>query len=172
MGASDKGDSNMTRTDGDPEFFKTTLEVSRLQRITSVFDLFVSVSGQTSPDTLLASEEFGVGGLNYGSAYDSSEITGEKGVAGRAEIRANNPIDLPVNTVQIYGFYDLGKVWDPDNTLAEDRQRSLASTGFGVRSTINDNFAGTFEFAVPLTRTVGTENDKDPRFFGSLTGRF
>ncbi len=172
LGASNVGDANMTRAGGDPRFFKVTMEASRLQRLTSVFDAFVSVSGQHSSDTLLASEEFGVGGTNYGSAYDPSEITGEHGVAARAEVRANNLIHLPVNMFQLYGFYDIGKVWDEDAVLVEDRQRSLSSTGLGFRSTVTDNLAATFEVAVPLTRDVGTEGDKGTRFFGTLTGRF
>jgi hemolysin activation/secretion protein len=172
FGASDKGDANMTRADGDPQFFKLTMEVSRLQRITSIFDAYVSVAGQRSNDDLLASEEFGVGGINYGSAYDSSEITGEDGLAGRLELRANNPIQTPADMIQVYGFYDIGKVWDKDNTVAEDRQRSIASTGLGLRASINENFAGTVEVAKPLTRKVGTEGDREPRVFGSLTARF
>lgn len=172
LGASDKGDANMTRTGGDPEFVKATLELSRLQRLSSVFDVFVSAAGQKSNDTLLASEEFGVGGINYGSAYDSSEITGEEGVAGRVELRANNPFTMPVELFQLYGFYDIGKVWDPDNALPEERIRSLSSTGAGFRANMNENFAGTFEAALPLTRDVGTEGDRNMRFFGSVTARF
>lgn len=172
FGASDKGDPNMTRAAGDPQFFKASLEISRLQRLTNMFDVFVSAAGQMSDDYLLASEEFGVGGINYGSAYDSSEITGEEGVAGRVELRANNPIATPIELLQVYGFYDIGKVWDKDNALPEERQRSLASTGIGFRASINENFAGTFEAAKPLTRDVGTEGDRDTRFFGSLTARF
>lgn len=172
FGASDKGDANMTRAAGDPRFYKTTMEISRLQRVTDVFDVFISAAGQKSSNLLLASEEFGVGGINYGSAYDSSEITGEDGLAGRLELRANNPFIVPVDLLQVYGFYDIGKVWDEDNALPEDRQRSISSTGAGFRTTINENFAGTFEAALPLTRKVGTENDKEARFFGSLTARF
>lgn len=172
FGASDEGDANLTRAAGDPQFLKVTMEVSRLQRLTSMFDAYAAVSGQHSNDTLLASEEFGIGGVNYGSAYDPSEITGEQGIAARAELRANNPIQLPVSALQVYGFYDIGKVWDEDAVLAQDRQRSLASTGLGLRSTVNDNLAATLEVAVPLTRDVGTEGDTGTRVFGTLTGRF
>lgn len=172
FGASDEGDANMTRAAGDPQFYKSTLEISRLQRINGMFDVYVSAFGQMSPDNLLASEEMGLGGLAYGSAYDSSEITGDEGIAGRFELRANNPVSTPADTLQVYGFYDIGKVWDGDNVLPEDRQRSLASAGAGVRANMNENFAATFEAAKPLTRDVGTEGNRDTRFFGSLTARF
>ncbi|HCS22319.1 MAG TPA: ShlB/FhaC/HecB family hemolysin secretion/activation protein [Alphaproteobacteria bacterium] len=168
----EKDSLNPTRERGEPEFFKATMEISRIQRVTNMIELFGSVQGQKSAHKLLASEEFGVGGINYGSAYNNSEITGEDGVAGRVELRLNNPVRVPVNFSQVYGFYDIGKVWDNDSTVVKDRQRSIASAGLGLRVNLNDNLAGTFEAAMPLTRTVETEGDKDLRLFGSLTARF
>lgn len=172
FGMKDKGSFNPTRERGDPEFFKGTMEISRVQRVTNMIELFGSVQGQKSANILLASEEFGVGGITYGSAYNSSEITGEDGLAGRIELRLNNPVQTPFNFSQVYSFYDLGKVWDRDSTVVRDRQRSLASAGLGLRVNVNDNLAGTVELAVPLTRRVETEDDKDARLFGSLTARF
>lgn len=168
----EKDSLNATRARGEPEFFKATMEISRIQRVTNMIEIFGSVQGQKSAHKLLASEEFGVGGINYGSGYNNSEITGEDGVAGRLELRLNNPVKAPVNFSQVYGFYDIGKVWDNDSTVVKDRQRSIASAGLGLRVNVNDNLAGTFEAAMPLTRTVETEGDKDLRLFGSLTARF
>ncbi len=168
----DKDSLNPTRARGEPEFFKATMEISRVQRVTNTVELFGSVQGQKSAHNLLASEEFGVGGISYGSAYNSSEITGEDGLAGRLELRLNNPVRTPAQFTQVYGFYDIGKVWDRDNTIVRDRQRSIASAGMGLRVNMNENLAGTVELAVPLTRRVETEDDKDARLFGSLTARF
>lgn len=168
----EKNSLNPTRARGEPEFFKATAEISRVQRVTDKIEIFGSVMGQKSAHNLLASEEFGVGGINYGSAYNSSEITGEDGIAGRVELRLNNPVQTPAQFSQIYGFYDIGKVWDRDNTIVRDRQRSIASAGMGLRVNMNENLAGTVELAVPLTRRVETENDKDARLFGSLAVRF
>ncbi len=170
--ASNKGDANMTRAAGNPTFFKGTLEVSRLQRLTDRFELLASASGQKSANTLLASEEFGVGGTAYGSAYDNSEITGENGLAGRLELRMNQALPLPVDQFQVYGFYDIGKVWDNDNAVVKERRRSLASSGLGFRATLNENISGSFEYAVPLTRDVEAMGDDNPRMFGTLTARF
>ncbi|MEZ0261720.1 MAG: ShlB/FhaC/HecB family hemolysin secretion/activation protein [Alphaproteobacteria bacterium] len=173
LGASDEGDANLTRALGDPQFSKITAEVSRVQRVASNIDIFLSASGQATRDTLLASEEFGVGGQNFGSAYDNSEITGEHGVAGRAELRLNNPFPVPAaQFVQFYGFFDGGRVWDKDNILQKDRQRSVVSTGAGFRATVNENFAATVELALPLTRRVEAEGDNNARIFGSITLRY
>jgi len=168
----DKDSLNPTRARGEPEFFKATMEITRVQRVTQMIEIFGAVQGQKSAHKLLASEEFGVGGINFGSAYNNSEITGEDGVAGRLELRLNNPVKAPVNFSQVYGFYDIGKVWDKDNTVVRDQERSIASAGLGLRVNVNDNLAGTIEAAMPLTRRVETEGDKDLRLFGSLTARF
>lgn len=172
LGSSDRGDANMTRANGKPDFFKATFEVSRLQRLTERFELFASATGQATPHTLLASEEFGVGGVSYGSAYDNSEITGESGLAGRLEVRGNNLIATPFDLFQSYAYYDLGRVWDRDATVAKDEERSVASSGVGFRVTFNETLSGSLEYAFPLTREVETEDDTDARAFGSLTARF
>ena len=173
FGGSSKGDANMTRANGDPGFFKGTAEASRLQRITDMFDIFVGATGQLSANTLLASEEFGVGGASYGSAYDNSEITGKNGVAMRLELRANPLPPSQLQKLQFYGFYDIGKVWDPNNAVASDHIRSIASAGTGLRMSLNETFSASFEVAVPLTSEVETmQDDHNPRLFGSLTARF
>jgi len=167
-----QGSPNMTRADGDPKFCKVTAEASRVQHLTEHLDLFGSATGQYAADPLLASEEFGVGGSSYGSAYDSSEITGKNGLAARTELRLNNPVATKLQVLQIYGFYDVGKVWDPQNADPSLRIASLASAGFGLRSLLNDVFSCSGELAIPLTRKVATENNTKPRLFFSLMARF
>lgn len=172
LNASRKGDGNMTRARGNPQFFKGTFNAARTQRLSGLFSFYGAVFGQWSPDTLLASEEFGLGGASFGSAYDSSEITGENGVAARLELRADHPSPAPAAFVQFYGFYDIGKVWDKDNAVARDRQMSLADAGAGVRVNMGTHMTGSLELAIPLTRAVATTGDKNPRLFGSLTASF
>lgn len=167
-----KDSANPTRARGEPEFFKVTAEISRVQRVSERIDIFVAAQGQKAAHKLLASEEFGVGGAAFGSAYNSSEITGEDGIAARLELRLNAPPATPLQAAQLYGFYDIGKVWDNDNTVVKDRQRSLASAGLGLRAGISENLSATIELALPLTRTVETEGDKDLRVFGVVGVRF
>ncbi len=167
------GTPNMSRVNGRSDFTKVTAQLSRLQRISDKVELYAAVSGQKSADTLLASEEFGVGGAAFGSAYDPSEITGEDGVAARAELRYNGAVEKPwLRSYQAYGFYDIGKVWDPDSSSASSRIASLADTGVGIRTVFTPMLSGALEAALPLTRTVGTTHNKHVRFFFTLTAQF
>ena len=174
LNASQKPGTFPTRALGEPEFFKVTAEVSRVQRITQHLEAYFAAAGQYSAHALLASEEFGVGGASFGSAYDNSEITGENGFAGRFEMRLNNPVSFQpfLNNYQFYGFTDGGQVYDRDNATPKARKRSLVSAGGGLRLDLNEHFSGSFEVAVPLTAPVATELDKDPRYFGAVSARF
>jgi len=166
----EKSSPNPTRVKGEPEFFKVAFDLSRTQRLNRLFDLTVALSGQKSAHKLLASEEFGIGGAAFGSAYDSSEITGEDGIAMRLELQTS-AFDS-IARMKPYIFYDIGKVWDADNAAAGDRIRSLASAGIGTRFRLGNHLTGEAEAAKPLTRRVEAENDKDIRIFGRLSVRF
>lgn len=165
--------TSSSRAQGDPEFVKMTLEISRLQRISNRIEVFFDMMAQRTPDILLASEEMGIGGARFGSAYDSSEITGEDGLAARIEVRMSNPLPaLGADYSQAYAFIDGGKSWDDDNAIVRYRRRSLVSTGVGFRLNLNQNLASTFEAAIPLTHEVEVEDNNDPRFFGTVSLRF
>ncbi len=170
---SDAGDANLSRPNGRAEFTKVEAQISRLQRVTDKVSLFAAAKGQYTNHLLLSSEEFGVGGADFGRAYDSSEIVGEEGVATVIELQINDPVPAPViDGYQLYTYYDFGFVRDPDNTVVKDRRRSLASIGTGVRFDVNETVSGSAEMALPLTREVQTQNDDDVRGFFALTARF
>jgi len=165
--------TSSSRARGNPQFMKFNLDVSRVQRLSNKLELFFDLATQRTQDILLASEEMGIGGARFGSAYDSSEITGEDAIAGRVELRVNNPIEgINADFVQAYVYLDGGKVWDVDNAVLRERRRSLSSTGLGLRANINPNIASTVELALPVGREVETQDDKEARVFGTLSLKF
>jgi hemolysin activation/secretion protein len=172
FGASKQDDPGLSRADGDPQFAKMACDMGRAQQIRGALSFYTGLTGQKTDDILLASEEFGIGGASYGSAYDSSELTGESGLAGRFELRYDTWPQMGMQQVQYYGFYDLGKVWNPDDAVPSHRQASLADTGVGLRFTLSDVVSGSAEAAVPLTRPVAASNEEKMRFFMSLSASF
>lgn len=176
FGASDEGDANLTRPDGDPEFTKMNLSLQRLQKLVNNLNLLVAGTGQISNGALLSSEEFGVGGIENGRGYDPSEIVGDEGVSGKLELQWNNPFNTGVsylNKYQLYSFYDIGAVWNDDATTSAGKRDSLASAGLGARFTFQSNLEGGFAVALPLTRGVQTNNnDTDPKFYFNLSKKF
>lgn len=171
----DSGIGLRSRTNGQPDFLKANVEITRLQPITGPFTAFVGVAGQLADDPLLAAEEFGLGGATYGSAYDPSEITGDHGVATRLELQYNDTTEWRfMPNYQVYTFYDIGKVWNEDPLPGDDSPASLASAGLGVRFNMLDDLSGGLEVAVPLTREVAAngQDGDDPRFFFSFAYRY
>ncbi len=175
LDASDSGDSNLSRIEGDGTFTTLNAEVARLQRITSNFNIFGRVGGQYGfDDELLSTEEYEIGGLTFGRGYDPAEITGDSGFGGSAELQFNQAPGLSfLQSYQLYAFYDIGVVWNYD-TGAESSE-SLASAGIGVRTNVTEWLAADFEVAKPLTRELenrtGSDRDSE-RYFFRLTSTF
>ena len=70
----------MSRPSSDPTFFKMEAEIQRLQRVFSELNVLFGVKGQWANNALSSTEEFSVGGMNYGRGFDSSEIIGDDGI--------------------------------------------------------------------------------------------
>ena len=130
--------------------------------------------GQYSKDGLLSTEECGIGGSQFGRAYDFSEILGDSCMAGSLELRyAINTQGSSLQYTQLYTFYDGGKTSNHNPLNASDnRTKSLTSTGLGVRFGIWKFLSGSLEAAKPLTRDVANEGNKDTRVFASISARF
>ncbi len=165
-----------SRNGGKSSFEKFTANITRIQPVYGSWSISTAVDGQYSLDPLLSSEEYAIGGLRFGSAYDPAEISGDSGIAGRLELQYNNTLnDIYLPGYQAYGFYDVGKVWNRNIVAAsESKDESLASTGLGVRLNITEAVTGDMELAFPLTRKVAAngEDGSAPRFFFNLQYRY
>jgi hemolysin activation/secretion protein len=144
-----------------------------LQGLSPRFSLYVTLHGQYSTQPLLATEQYGVGGPDIGRGYDPSEITGDKGVSGKVELRFDTIPGLKLlNTIEWYVFYDAGMIWNNDNISLPGKQ-DLTSAGLGARLTFFPNLTGNLFVARPLTRKVAVmsaldHNANQPRGFFQL----
>ena len=172
--ATESGSANLSRAQGKSDFSKVYGKLRRQQYIASGLSVLVETVGQYAFDTVLASEEFGFGGSQFGRGYDSSEITGDQGVAVKAEIQYFYQVAKKyLNNVQPYVFYDYGSVWQKGNDFTgTDRQSSLSSAGAGVRFGFTNWLSGYVELAKPLDDKVTAEGNRDFRGFASLIARF
>lgn len=173
FGAKESGSSNLSRTLGKSNFTKLAGDLMRLQNLASSWALLGSVSWQYSFDKLLASEEFGVGGSQFGRAYDSSEITGDHGIALKFELqKALSPQWKYLSDLQFYSFMDYGSVWNKVKTSTGAKHQNRSSIGLGVRFNLTDSTSGYLELDKPTSHSVAAEGNKDPRLFFSLSQRF
>jgi hemolysin activation/secretion protein len=169
LGASDKGDANMTRIAGDPTFTKGNIRVQRLQRVTNSINVVLEGRGQLSNNPLLSSEEFSLGGISTVRGYSPSETVGDDGIGGTVEVRWKTP----ARKAEVFGFLDSGTVWNQDATTSNAKRNSLTSTGAGVRLDLPMDIDAEFVAALPLHRDVATDRDHGgPKVFFSVQKKF
>jgi hemolysin activation/secretion protein len=171
LGASDTGSSTNSRSNGRSQFTKFTGNAARLQGITDSVSFRLGIAGQWSVDPLLSYEEFNLGGEGYGRAYDYGALSGDHGAAASSELRYGGETTWQwLSEYQVYGFYDVGAVW---NRIGDDLTMDhLSSAGAGLRLRVKDYFRAGFEAGKPLDLRSATTNDRDWRFFFSAVANY
>lgn len=169
--ASPRNSELLSRFDGLSNFTKISAQFARMQNLPANFSLLATATGQYTEDSLLASEQIGLGGPEFGRAYDTSEVSGDKGIDGLLELRFRPPYsNALLEGSQFFVYYDVGKVWNIGSEIP--RSESLASAGAGARLQLPANFFVTLEGAKALTHVVASEGDKPTRFFFSVSTIF
>ena len=177
LDARETGSDDLSRAEGKSDFAAVALEASRLQSLGQGWSLFVSAKGQYAFDPLLVSETFDFGGEAYGRAYDSSELTGDHGVAARIELRYGQLVGRPwLLSVQPFLSADFGAIWNRESDEeGVDSSADAASVAFGLRFDLTERISGSIEVAQPLTRSPEIDRDdgkKRPRGFFRLNATF
>lgn len=174
-GGTPLGVSLRSNGNGDSDFTKFNADLSRLQPLPQKFSLLTAATAQYSFNPLLADEQFGLGGADWARAFDPSEVLGDSGLAGKAELRYSDSVGKSYfDSYQLYTFYDLGRIWVTKGAPGANDKATLSSTGVGTRLTLTDNFSANFEADVPLIKAAvdQTKYRHDPRLFMSLVARF
>lgn len=173
-GASERDSVDLSREGGRANFTKLRLTALRLQQLGQNWSLLADLRSQFAMSKLLASEEFGLGGEGCGRAYDPAQVTGATGACLLLEVRyGHNSGAAALQGYQIYGFYDVGRVWRR-SPRALEKTAGLSSTGLGVRFNFTEWLSGSLEAAWTLDRTVDSQKLKvgPRRGFFSVTARF
>lgn len=159
-----------SRINGQTTYTRFVLSASRLQGLTQRFSLYGAFKGQYSFESLLATEQFGAGGSEYGRGYDPSEIVGDRGVSGKLELRMDTAPELRLlQSVQYYAFFDAGEIWNID-TVNLPAKQDLTAAGIGARFSFIPQVTGNLYLAKPLSKKVSTlvilgENPNQARIF-------
>lgn len=161
----------ISRPDGHSIYTKLNFSASHLHSLPKGFSLLLAADSQYSFQPLLAAEQFGYGGAQFGQGYDSSALTGDNGVEGKLEVRYDmQTMHRYLQSAQYYVFYDGGLLWNRDQTSQIDRQ-SGTSAGLGARLGISHTLSSSIEIAKPLTHKadIPNTNAKAPRVFFAIS---
>lgn len=144
----------------DSRFFSWLFQAQRFQRLGSDVVLLVQAETQLTPDSLLASEQFSIGGGQSLRGYQQNARTGDNGVRLSAESRIaiqRNSAGFP--TLQLAPFMDAGTVWnDPNNPNKLTEQAFLVGVGLGLIWEPLSGLDLRLDAALPL---VGISDDGD-----------
>jgi len=175
LGARKTGSLNLSRVQGHSDFTKLAATVSRLQPLSTDWEVYMAASGQYAWTPLLSSEQFGYGGQAFGRAYDPSEMTGDHGISAALELRYNGLSSWKDSVLQPFVFYDIGKVWNTGER-SPDATPSGSSAGGGLKFFNNHGISGSLSVAVPLTRPASAppsySGGSGPRLLIQLASHF
>lgn len=174
LDANAEDDDNISRDAAQPDFTKITAGWSRQELIHPDWLLSTTAEGQYASKALYSSEEFGVGGPRLGRAYDTSEITGDHGLAGSVEMIWTGFDPIAGATVRPSFFYDIGKIWNIDQS--QETAVSISSLGAGIRFSDPSGLTAQFSIAQPLSKGVSTPlyggSPRNPRLYFKINQFF
>jgi hemolysin activation/secretion protein len=118
----------------DGSFISWVGQVQRVQRLNDDHLLLVLADVQLTPNSLLGSQQFTIGGSQSVRGYRQNARFGDNGFRLTVEDRITVQRDADASpTIQLIPFVDLGAVWNKsDNPNKLPEQTFLASAGMGL----------------------------------------
>ncbi|NER00327.1 MAG: ShlB/FhaC/HecB family hemolysin secretion/activation protein [Cyanothece sp. SIO2G6] len=150
----------------DSEFISWLGQAQRVQRIGNNHLLIIQLDTQLTPNALLSSEQFVIGGGQSVRGFRQNARAGDNGIRFSIEDRFTVARDeAGASTLQIIPFLDMGTIWnDPDNDSVErPDQDFLAGIGLGIYWQALPNLDLRLDFGIPLVdlddRSVNAQDD-------------
>ena len=155
----------------DGQFFSWLGQIQRVQRISNDDLLIAQAEIQLTPNGLLPSQQFVIGGGQSVRGYRQNARAGDNGVRFVLENQLTIHKDESGNPlIKIAPFVDLGYVWNTnDNPNRLQRQTFLAGTGIGVLWQLIPNLNIRLDYGVPLINLDDRgKNAQDEGFYFSV----
>ena len=146
----------------DGRFFSWTGQVQRVQQLSPNNLLIAQADIQLSPDSLLPSQQFTIGGGQSVRGFRQGVRSGDNGIRFSLEDRITVARDKKTgrSVFQIAPFADLGTVWNnPNNPNPSSNQNFLASAGLGLIVEPTPNLLMRLDYALPLVNLSDRGNN-------------
>jgi hemolysin activation/secretion protein len=150
-------DDGLSRTNSHTEFTKISGRWAQIQPIDGPMSFSATMNGQYGFRSLLTGEEISFGGSQVGRGYDPASITGDSGLGGAYELRYDlNAADFDADSLQVYAFYDIGKVWFHVGAAPP----FLDAAGVGARAMVLEHVSLGMELGHAFESVPGNDNGK------------
>ncbi|MGN6279350.1 MAG: ShlB/FhaC/HecB family hemolysin secretion/activation protein [Sphingomonas sp.] len=171
FGATRRDNPLASRYDAGSDFTVVSAWANWQGDLAGPFSARLATTSQLSSAPLPAVEQLTIGGPYFGRGYNWSERTGDEGLLGSAELRANllsRNVGL-LRWAQLYTFGDAGYVRNIETDFGTG---DLYSAGAGARLNFAQNLNLELEAAFPINADRYDSGDKSPRLSFSLTSSF
>lgn len=155
----------------DARFISWLGQVQRVQLLNKNNLLILQADLQLTPDALLPSQQFIIGGGQSLRGYRQNVRAGDNGLRFSVEERMTLQRDEAGNAIfQLAPFADLGTIWNvSDNPNKLQKQRFLASVGLGLLWQPLSNLSVRLDYGLPLVNLDDRgENVQDSGFYFSV----
>jgi len=152
-------DSNFSATQAGAKanYYYALFQLNRITKLPFDFSLSNKVLGQVASDTLIGSEQFGIGGYSTVRGYDERIINGKGGIMVSNELRSP-----PLSPGQFFGmagatdqlqflaFVDYGSVTENAAPPGSGNSGLLLGVGPGIRYVVNPYFSVRADYGFQL----------------------
>jgi hemolysin activation/secretion protein len=152
-------ESTLNNQKPDSRFFSWRTQAQYLQLLgASDISLLLRGDLQLSTTSMVALEQFGVGGNRSVRGYSQDLLLADNGVFGSAELRFPLIASRDGSTqLEIHPFFDFGTVWNTDSD--DPSPDALASIGVGFSFDLNDVLSAKLDWGIPLTEVDNRDRD-------------
>jgi hemolysin activation/secretion protein len=162
-----------TNSDGVPDghFFSWLGQIQRVQVLDKNNFLIIQADAQLTPDSLLPSEQFVIGGAQSVRGYRQNARSGDSGVRFSVEDRITLVRNSQEEAVFLVApFFDMGYVWNNSNQFTfQESQRFIAGLGLGFIWQPISGMTVRLDYAPPLIYLDNRGNNiQDNGFYFSV----
>jgi hemolysin activation/secretion protein len=156
----------------DGRFFSWLMQAQRVQRLDDNNLLIAQADLQLTPNSLLPSQQFVIGGGQSVRGFRQNSLPGDNGLRFSLENRITVQRDGSGNTMlQLAPFFDMGYVWNvDDNPNQFQNQTFIAGAGLGVLWKPIPNLNVRLDYGLPLVNLKDRgENIQDNGLYFSVS---
>ncbi|MFC3291382.1 ShlB/FhaC/HecB family hemolysin secretion/activation protein [Modicisalibacter luteus] len=150
----------------DNDFTKLTFDLARLQRINSRWLVVPRLYGQYAFDSLVASEQWAIGGFNSVVGHPASVFSGDSGYT--ASIEGRYALLKDDDRYQLILSADHGRVYVRQPYIGQANDRDISGAGLGLRAQPWESLELRVDGGVP----IGNETGDGFYWYGQASYRF
>ncbi|ASK33545.1 hemin-binding protein [Alcanivorax sp. N3-2A] len=162
----DSVESSRSFAGADNRFTKITVDLTRIQRLTSRTVLIPRLYGQYAFDPLVSSEQWAIGGVNSVKGHLPSAYSGDSGftasLEGRYDLLAGN------DRYQLIGQLSHGRLYIKRPFVDQDDEQDISGVSVGVQARPVDSLEMRLDWGLP----VGTETGDNSYIYAQARYRF